>query len=163
MTERMTRDSQIRDIDQLVRDVTWHIQKLVTHVLTDPTIDLTLPQLITLLAIDQSGTCRMTNLAELTQQSAGTLTGIVDRLIDDKLVERTRNAGDRRVVEVMLTPHGVQRLQGAIEASQISTNHLLSDFSDSELQYFGILLQRLLGAAQSSTQTNGYISSPDAK
>src|SRR5919198_3821475 len=106
MSERAPQNARVDKIDRIFRELTWHGQKHAIHTLTRPEIGLTMPQMMTLLAIHDSGSCRMGVLADATQQSGGTLTGIIDRLIDDGLVERVRSAGDRRVVEVALTPVG---------------------------------------------------------
>lgn len=140
MSDRVARSTRIAEIDRMVRELGWHVHKQSTHTLARPEIDLTLPQMITLFAIHDSGTCRMSTLAEMTQQSAGTLTGIVDRLISDGLVARVRNTDDRRVVEVTLTNLGVSRLKQVISARHDDMTRTLAGFSGEDL----LLLQRLL-------------------
>jgi DNA-binding MarR family transcriptional regulator len=148
MTEQELRDNRIITIDQLLREITWFGQKQAMHMLTHPDIGLTLPQMITLFAIHERGTCRMSDLAESTQQSAGTLTGIVDRLIADGLVTRVRNTTDRRVVEVTLTPEGEVRLQRVIQARYEDAERMFGHFSDDELRTSEIVLQRILKGFQ---------------
>lgn len=148
MTDRAIRETQVAVIDRMMRNIAWHAQKQITHSLTHPQIDLTLPQLITLTAIYDHGSCRMSTLAEATQQSAGTLTGIVDRLIEDGLVERTRNSDDRRVVEVVLTSQGVERLRLAVDLSQEGTRRNIEMFSDEDIAQFQRLLDMVLAAVQ---------------
>jgi DNA-binding MarR family transcriptional regulator len=104
--------------------------------------------MVTLFAIHESGTCRMSTLAEITQQSAGTLTGIVDRLIDDGLVARVRNATDRRVVEVTLTQDGEQRLQRVSVARHEDMSRTLEQFREDDLELLQRLLQQFLDAVQ---------------
>src|SRR5215831_2430795 len=106
MGNRLSRGARVAEIDQMMRQIGWHLQKQSAHPLARPAIDLTLPQMITIFAIHDSGTCRMSAQAEITQQTACTLTGIVDRLIDDGLVARVRYSVDRLVVEVTLTSEG---------------------------------------------------------
>lgn len=48
----------------------------------------------------------MSDLADATHQSAASLTGVVDRLLEKQLVERTRHERDRRQVMVVVTPRG---------------------------------------------------------
>ena len=151
MTQRESRDDKIVAIDQLLREITWFAQKQAMHMLTHPAIELTLPQMVTLFAIHERGTCRMSDLAESTQQSAGTLTGIVDRLIADGLVTRVRNTTDRRVVEVTLTPEGEQRLQQVLQARFEDTERMFGHFSDEELRASERILQRILEGFQQST------------
>lgn len=149
MTERLTRDEQIAQADDIMREIAWHAQKQATQILTRSDIDLTLPQMVTLFAIYENGSCRMSALAEATQQSAGTLTGIVDRLIDDGLVMRTRNDSDRRVVEVVLTAKGEQRIQRVIGARRTDMRRLFGRFGDEELTRLVGMLRILLEEMQS--------------
>ena len=144
MNATATREDHIEMIDQLMYELVWHAQKQITHTLIQPSIDLTLPQLMTLFAVQHNGPCRMSALADLTRQSAGTLTGIVDRLIDDGLLERARSVSDRRVIEVALTTEGAQRLNDAVYARQIEMRQALERFSEGELMAFGQLLNRFL-------------------
>jgi MarR family transcriptional regulator, organic hydroperoxide resistance regulator len=83
-------------------------------------------------------------LADATLQSGGTLTGIVDRLIADGLVERVRSTGDRRVVEVALTPTGQSRVRQVIAARQKDMAQILSHFNDAQIEQFERLLQTFL-------------------
>ncbi|MFN8500493.1 MarR family winged helix-turn-helix transcriptional regulator [Kouleothrix sp.] len=128
----------------MIRELTWHGQKHAIQTLTRPEIGLTMPQMVTLLAIYDSGSCRMGDLADATQQSGGTLTGIVDRLIVDGLVERVRSAQDRRVIEVVLTPAGKARVQGVLSARQADLERILSGFTDRQLEQFEQLLMQFL-------------------
>lgn len=142
MRASITRANQINQIDQIMYEIVWHAQKQITHTLTQPQIDLTLPQLMTLFAVRHAGSCRMSELAEQTRQSAGTLTGIVDRLIADGLLDRARNVSDRRVIEVALTPEGERRLTEAVAAHRGEMQYSLEQFSDNELDQFWGLLDR---------------------
>lgn len=86
----------------------------------------------------------MSELAELTNQSAGTLTGIVDRLIDDGLVQRVRDTEDRRVVQVALTEAGEERLLYVEQARVDDMFWMLSRFSNEQLHHLEDLLNLLL-------------------
>ena len=141
MTERATRDVHIKAIDRMIDEVTWQAQKQAIQTLIRPDIDLTMPQMVTLFAIREHGTCRMGALIEATRQSGGTITGIVDRLIADGLVARAHIAGDRRVVEVTLTPAGEQRARQVIDARHADMCRILERFNDSQLADFEQLLR----------------------
>jgi MarR family transcriptional regulator, organic hydroperoxide resistance regulator len=144
MGERGAQDDRIAAIDRIFRELTWHGQKHAIHTLTRPEIGLTMPQMITLLAIHDSGSCRMGTLADVTQQSGGTLTGIVDRLIDDGLVERVRSANDRRVIEVTLTDEGQARVRQVLDARYLDMERILRQFDDGRLGQFEQLLELFL-------------------
>jgi len=144
------RQAALESIDGVIRMILWHAQKQALHTLSRPEIDLTLPQMVTLFAIHGAHTRRMSDLADVTQQSAGTLTGIVDRLIDDGLVERVRDVSDRRVVHVALTPAGDARLSTVEVARRDDMAHILAAFDDDELHTLSHLLRRFLAGVQRS-------------
>ncbi len=144
MAEMTERAASIAAIDQMVRLIIWQAQKQLLHTLNRPDIALTLPQMVTLFAIRDVGSCRMSDLAEITQQSAGTLTGIVDRLIEDGLVGRVRDVDDRRVVQVALTPAGMERLNRVETARCVDMAQMLSRFSLTQLDDLEKLLQLFL-------------------
>jgi DNA-binding MarR family transcriptional regulator len=150
MTERTAHLARVESIDRIFRELTWHGQKHAIHTLTRPEIGLTMPQMITLLAIHDRGSCRMGALADATQQSGGTLTGIVDRLIDDGLVERVRSVNDRRVIEVTLTGQGEARVQQVLVARREDLERILALFGAGEIDQFerllGMFLQGVRGA-----------------
>jgi DNA-binding MarR family transcriptional regulator len=148
MTERMAHMARVESIDRIFRELTWHGQKHAIHTLTRPEIGLTMPQMITLLAIHDRGSCRMGALADATQQSGGTLTGIVDRLIDDGLVERVRSMNDRRVIEVTLTNHGEARVRQVLVARREDLEHILALFEEDEIDEFERLLGMFLQAVR---------------
>jgi DNA-binding MarR family transcriptional regulator len=144
MGERLALDDRIAAIDRIFRELTWHGQKHAIHTLTRPEIGLTMPQMITLLSIHDSGSCRMGTLADATQQSGGTLTGIVDRLIDDGLVERVRSVNDRRVIEVTLTAEGQARVGQVLDARYVDMERILAHFDDGRINQFEQLLDQFL-------------------
>jgi DNA-binding MarR family transcriptional regulator len=144
MTPTEARTDHISAIDDIVRQITWQSHKQLLQTLSHPDIDLTLPQMVTLFAIRDARRCRMSELAETTQQSAGTLTGIVDRLIDDHLVGRVRDMEDRRVVQVMLTSLGEQRLARVEAARREDMEQMLRHFKLDQLAHLEQLLRLLL-------------------
>lgn len=144
MNETEARADYIASIDDVIRQITWQSNKQLLQTLNRPEISLTMPQMVTLFAIRGAGTCRMSELAEITQQSAGTLTGIVDRLIEDNLVGRVRDIDDRRVVQVTLTPQGEERLSRVEQARREDMEHMLRRFRFNQLVDLDILLRLLL-------------------
>jgi DNA-binding MarR family transcriptional regulator len=145
MDEQKARAAHIGAIDAVIRQLTWQSHKQLLQTLSRPEIDLTLPQMVTLFAIRGAGICRMSELAEITQQSAGTLTGIVDRLIDDDLVGRVRDVDDRRVVQVTLTDHGQELVARVEQARREDMERMLQHFSLGQLEELETLLGLLRG------------------
>jgi DNA-binding MarR family transcriptional regulator len=144
MNESQSRSDHIASIDDVIRQITWQSHKQLLQTLSRPEIGLTMPQMVTLFAIRGAGTCRMSELAEITQQSAGTLTGIVDRLIEDNLVGRVRDVDDRRVVQVTLTASGEERLARVEQARREDMDRMLQHFRLEQLVDLDALLRLLL-------------------
>jgi DNA-binding MarR family transcriptional regulator len=143
-TVTTTRAEYIASIDDVIRQITWQSHKQLLQTLSRPEISLTMPQMVTLFAIRNVGTCRMSELAEITQQSAGTLTGIVDRLIEDNLVGRVRDIDDRRVVQVTLTVQGEERLARVEQARREDMERMLRHMRLGQLADLDGLLHLLL-------------------
>lgn len=144
MSHLQQRATYVTSISDVVRQITWQSQKQLLRTLSRPDIGLTMPQMVTLFAIRDAHTCRMSELADITQQSAGTLTGIVDRLIEDNLVGRVRDLEDRRVVQVTLTPAGEERVTRVERARHDDMDRMLQHFDLSQLGDLECLLRLLL-------------------
>jgi DNA-binding MarR family transcriptional regulator len=113
-------------------------------------IGLTVPQMMALGALDaHGGRCAMHDLARSTHSSGATLTGIVDRLIAAGLVIRERSDDDRRVVTVVLTEAGRERLARANQISADDLAHAVAAFDEAELAQFTIYLNKLLAGIES--------------
>jgi len=69
-------------------------------------LKLTVSQVLTLASLFRKKVCKMTELAESVNMNLSAMTGIVDGLIQTELVERKRDAKDRRNVLVYLTSNG---------------------------------------------------------
>lgn len=64
------------------------------------------PELLALEFISKDEGLMMSEIGRRLDITLSTATGIIDRLIEKKLVKRERNHGDRRVVRVLLTDKG---------------------------------------------------------
>ena len=69
-------------------------------------LELSAPQVHTLLALGHDDALAMGDLARRVGITEKTATGLIDRLERDGLVQRVRDDADRRVVHVRLTPAG---------------------------------------------------------
>lgn len=78
----------------------------ILHAASEETADLSKQQLKVIQVLGRSGTSIMREVAERLLLSASTMTGIVDKLAERKLVTRELSAEDRRIVRVSLTAKG---------------------------------------------------------
>ena len=97
--------------DDRTREVVWLIRKLVqggelyTKEL-DKKYQVSAPQLSCLLALSDQGPMPPSQIAKYIMVNSSTITGIIDRLEQKGLVQRSRISQDRRVITVSLTKKG---------------------------------------------------------
>ncbi len=83
-------------------------------------------------------------IAEKLGQLGATLTGVVDRMEERKLVYRERDPADRRVVRIWLTSAG-EELKEILPAIGEQTIHrALEGFSELEQELVSVLLDRIV-------------------
>ncbi len=69
-------------------------------------LDMTIPQIKTLVLLERMGPLRMGNIAIFLGRALSATTTVVDRLVEKELVYRVADPGDRRVVICELTDEG---------------------------------------------------------
>ena len=95
--------------------------------------DITLPRFDVLAALHRAaGDMTMTELSRALMVSNGNVTGIVDRLVAEKLVVRAPKEGDRRTTCVRLTPHGVASFEKMARVHEAWVDELLGDISPAQ-------------------------------
>ena len=151
MDTHPSRETNIHELATIIRALIWQGHK--QSVVTMEALGLTLPQAIILLALEANGgRAIMSDLASLTQQSAGTVTGIADRLIAAGLVERQRDEEDRRVVWVALTEAGRAKIVAINVQREADVTVMTATFDDAEIILFTGLMRRLLGSVEALTK-----------
>ena len=95
---------------------------------------LTMSQLKILLMLAAGGGASGQELQRFMGVSLATVTGIVDRLVIQDLVERREDPADRRVRRIELTPHGTEIIEGIITAGMERQQQLLQRLSVPELE-----------------------------
>jgi len=105
---------------------------------------ITLQQMHTLEILGSCGELRMKELAEKMGVTTGSLTVLVDRLVNAGLVERRPNAADRRSIQVGLTPEGVRLFAEHHKLHGQLSQDLSGALSSEELEGFLAALRRLI-------------------
>ena len=103
-------------------------------------LDMTIPQIKTLVLLERSGPLRMGNIAGHLGRALSATTTVVDRLVEKGLVDRTWDPSDRRVVICRLTDqgrHGMERFW-LIRRERLQ---FMLDFLDAE--QLGVFVQGL--------------------
>lgn len=135
----------VEAIEQSIMQISWLSQRQFMQLLDDDRFRLTLPQFYTLLHLYQLAVeCKMSDLAEATQQSAASLTGVVDRLAEKQLVERKRHPSDRRQVMVVVTARGRELIAEIKRARREQMQAALAHLVDQEVDLLLHLLDRVL-------------------
>jgi len=97
--------------------------------------DVTLPQFDVMAALERKPDgMTMTELSRFLMVSNGNVTGIIDRLVADKLVVRQAPANDRRAIIVKLTARGLKDFTAMAKAHQGWVDNLLSEFDAAEAE-----------------------------
>jgi DNA-binding MarR family transcriptional regulator len=132
-------------VERAIVQIGWLGQRQFTYLLTQERFDLTIPQFHTLMHLNHcSGECKMSDLARATHQSAASLTGVVDRLLEKRLVARVRSEGDRRQVVVTVTDGGRALLAEIKRARRAEMLAALEHIPPSEIKELLRLLDAVL-------------------
>ena len=142
-------------IEQAIMQIGWLGQRQFMQLLSDERFDLTVPQFHTLLYLSYcDGECKMSDLARSTHQSAASLTGVVDRLLEKQLVARGRPDGDRRQVMVSATERGRVLLQEIKHARRAEMHSALTDIQPEEADELLRLLDTMLSGLLRGFEAN---------
>jgi DNA-binding MarR family transcriptional regulator len=117
--------------------------------------ELTTPQLHTLswLAID--GALTMGELARRLGITEKTITGVIDRLERDRLVQRVRDSADRRVVRAHLTGVGKRQAEKLVDTARHSMAAFLSMLDDEDRASLLRIIQKVVTrVASMSSETS---------
>ena len=128
---------------QLVEPVFIHITKRlrqIAHAINKHSkylqerYNVTVPQIICLREIYEHGPISFSALTKIVALNNSTVTGIVDRLEKQDLVQRTRTSLDRRQIHIKITDKGVEFLQDIPPPISYRLIDGLKQYSDEEIR-----------------------------
>ncbi len=99
-------------------------------------INLTSAQIKLLTCFSNKAELTMTELSNNLAVSMPTMTAMVDRLVNSKMVERERNNIDRRVVRVKLTDAGEKTLKKLVRIRRKEMEKILMNLSEGEMESY---------------------------
>ena len=99
---------------------------------TERRLGVTGAQLFVLTQLRLSPSLSINALAERTMTHQSTVSVVVQRLVDRKLVMKTRSSEDRRRVELSLTPAGTALLRRAPEVFQVRLLGAIEQLTESD-------------------------------
>jgi MarR family transcriptional regulator, organic hydroperoxide resistance regulator len=112
------------------------VSKTLKHCMrkTFEDIGITMPQGILIGTLIKCGEMKITELSNKINLSNSTISGIVDRLEKQQLVERTRSEEDKRIVYVKVTPKLEKLFKGVHKKADESFEDLLSAGTPEEIE-----------------------------
>jgi DNA-binding MarR family transcriptional regulator len=103
----------------------------------------------------------MTELSRHLMVSNGNVTGIVDRLVAEGMVERLAQVGDRRATFVRLTDKGAARFAAMAQAHAGWIGAILANYSSAEVETLFALLAR--ARPHAAERDNGFDAKPTSE
>lgn len=119
-------------------------------------VGLTGPQLTVVKILDELGDLSLSELSDRIRAQNSTVTGIVDRMEREGLVDRKRSAEDRRVVHIQLTDKGQKLAKGLdFEPFSIFRHALQQALEPQELLQLLALLGKLATWVRNEVEGEG--------
>jgi DNA-binding MarR family transcriptional regulator len=132
-----------------IMDDRRQLRRYVTEQQGHPLLDLnlTMPQLKVMITLAELGATSGQDLARSTGASLATLTGIIDRLITQGLVQRREDPRDRRVRRAELTEAGATMVHRLITDTEERQQDLLRRLDQPSLEIVARAYELMLDAA----------------
>lgn len=141
MPSRKTKEQQIQTalgfIEALFREMLPAVPKEFLD------MDISMPQLKTVIMLYMNGPTRMSRLASDLGVTLATTTGLVDRMVDRGLVTRLSDPADRRVVLCSLTHLGTNMVSIVWDSSRDKCREMLGALSYAQLNDFNQISQAM--------------------
>jgi len=106
--------------------------------------EISYQQFLVLLMMDRIGVAATgSQIANMLERNPNTLSMILDRMMDAGLVQRERNMKDRRLVRIVMTQKGKNKLKKTAESGWKIIEQLTETFTQEELETFISLTKKL--------------------
>lgn len=145
------------NLAEQVADLHLRLNRVLRGIHPDPWVhlDLTTPQLKVMFFLERKGATPVGAIAAALRVSPPTVTGILDRLVEQRLVRRLEDPDDRRLVLVSLTERGSDLLGHLHEAGRARLVRVLERLEASELLMLQRALSAFLEAAKAEREEQG--------
>jgi DNA-binding MarR family transcriptional regulator len=108
--------------------------------------DLTVPQYLALFLLSENGEMSAAQLARRAMVTPQTMTIVLKNLRTKGLIDRLPSSIHHKVLVTFLTPAGRTALRKADEAAQVIERQILRQFTEEELCFYHIFLDRTIRA-----------------
>lgn len=133
---------------QLIEEILDHFQRISNLERFEPKVwldlNLTIVQLKTLFFIDSRGSTHFKNLADALGVTPPSVTGIIDRLVEQDLVSRKENPENRRTQILKVTPKGKDLLANLKEIHRGKMTSILVQLSLRDLTELARIIKNLV-------------------
>ena len=136
----------VEALDQILRSTGYRISEEWLQ------IPLTMPQGRVLVLLLTEGEMRMSTLAASLGSTFSAATGLVDRLVERKLVERHADPDDRRTVICRLSQAGKDLAERLLETRHLQWEGRLRPLTREELEKVAEAMEIIVNAAQRVSQ-----------
>lgn len=140
-TKHKSSPDKVKEIIFLIRKL-MHGAELYTKELNKK-YSITSAQLNCLLALHENGPLPPSQIARYMMVNSSTVTGVIDRLEQKRLVSRQRNSPDRRIINIQLTPDGKKMAEVAPPPIQQRVVDGLQQLSSNQLNQIILSLTKL--------------------
>lgn len=141
-----TNDKTVEDILNLSNKVVIGLLPTVPRDLPLP--DLTMKQFRVAMFLFIGESMRMSCIAEILGVSMATATGIVNRLVEQDIVQREHDLEDRRAVICQLSPHGKKLLSQTWQSFRENTRRILVAIPEDKINLVRETLMLLLETSE---------------
>ncbi len=131
MNNEISRD-QVMELEFLLRKISSIIKRRGRAILAD--FKITPPQFNALWSLDKHGDMTIGELGEAMYLACSTATDLVDRMERNGLVERKRDAEDRRVIRICVLDKGFEVLREVMDARREYLRQVLVHIRNEECQ-----------------------------
>lgn len=128
-------------IRKLMHTIDSHSRKLLKR------YDITVPQVMCLYELEDSGTATIASLTKAIHLSASTMVGIIDRLEEKGMVSRHRDMEDKRMVAIDITDKGREFLRDTPDLLHNRLAEQLSELSEAQQEHIATSLATLVRLA----------------
>jgi len=138
-------------LDECINYLMTKAQKSVTQYFAEKlgVVDVTPVQYGVWKCLAENGTLTPSQIAQMLSADTSTITGLLDRLENKKLLKRTPDPDDRRALKVTLTKNG-KELEDQMETLTADANReVLAVFSDDEQKQLMEYLNRIIKSLNS--------------
>lgn len=134
-------DDSIRELEKNIRQASVIIRKRGRDILAD--FDITPPQFNALLVLSEASGLTMGELCDRLYLACSTATDLIDRMERNGLIERERDANDRRVIRLKVTEKGFAVIDRVMQARCRYLACILDRVGDQEKEQLIVSLKRL--------------------